>query len=271
MLLNSLTADSLALGPHWIYDRADLASKFPTLDILSPPATSYHPGKQAGDQSHLGDQAKLLAESLLATKGTHDGQHFLQLWRAFYTNPETLSYKDKATKTVLETNAASPSTELGGLARTAPLAALLLRQGHRGAALANGLYQHVRLTHQSQASEQATLTLAELLSAASDGRDLSSLLPPDPLPELATGDAIEKIGQSCDASKALPACQLLLRRHAADPARMLKENALAGGDSAARGLFLGMILGASKANLPSAWTSALRAKDLVTRFNALLG
>jgi hypothetical protein len=45
----------------------------------------------------------------------------------------------------------------------------------------------------------------------------------------------------------------LLKRHAADPAQALTENAMAGGDSAARGLFLGIILGAAGAKLPEAW------------------
>ncbi len=57
-------------------------------------------------------------------------------------------------------------------------------------------------------------------------------------------------------------CHLLLR-HADDPATALIENATAGGDNAARGLILGMVLGAKfpTAALPKDWLTGLRARD----------
>jgi ADP-ribosylglycohydrolase len=270
MLLTSLIADSLALGPHWIYDRSEIASKFTDFESLQAPVTSYHPGKQAGDQTHLGDQTKILAESLIATQGEPDAAHFMAHWNAFWANPETKSYRDKATKSVLETQNPSSSTEIAGIARTAPLAALLLHRGFRGDDLASMLYAHVSLTHQSQACEQATQLLAGLLTLAIDGKSLLSLIPADPFPNLTSGEAIERIGQSCDLSAALPASLLLLRRYAADPKEALIQNALAGGDSAARGLFIGMILGVTHPTLPSNWVNQLRAKSLINQFRQTL-
>jgi ADP-ribosylglycohydrolase len=266
MFLTSLIADSLALGPHWVYDRAQIAAQSPKLDSLEAPMTTYHPGKQAGDQTHLGDQVKLLAQSLIETHGEPDGAEFMRRWRTFFSDASTLSYRDKATKTVLETNSPSPSTELGGVARTAPLAAVLMKRGLRGEALAAALYEHVSLTHSSAASQSATQILADLLTQAAAELPLVDLLSADPMPQFSTGDAIEKIGQSCDASVSLPVCQLLLRRHGSDPVTALRENALAGGDSAARGLFIGMILGVNKPELPAAWVAALRARKLVENF-----
>ncbi len=266
MLLTALLADSLALGPHWIYDRADLAARFPSLESLEPPATQYHPGKQAGDQTHLGDQTLILADSLLATKGEPDAGHFLAQWTAFWNDPKTQSYRDKATKFVLENGSPSSSTELAGAARTAPLAAILLKRGVRGDRLAEQLYAHVSLTHRSEASQQATNVLAQLLSQVADGKPLLDVLPADPHPTLETGAAIEELGQGCNITGALPASLLLLRRHGAEPKAALQQNALAGGDSAARGLFIGMILGIQRPKLPESWAAQLHARFTVERF-----
>jgi ADP-ribosylglycohydrolase len=262
MFITSLIADSLALGPHWMYDRKEIAARFPHMDSLFAPATSYHPSKQAGDQTHLG-------ESLLATDGVHDSAHFMNHWRTFWLSPETKSYRDKATKHVLENGTPAPSTELGGLARTGALAQILLIRGVRDYALAEALYSNVRLTHDSDSSQRVTAEVADLLTQIVDGRDWIAQLPNDPWPALSAGEAIERIGQSCDAAAAWPAVQLLLRRFASDPAQALRENTLAGGDSAARGLVLGMALGAAGAVLPSAWQDGLHAAQLAQRVSAL--
>jgi ADP-ribosylglycohydrolase len=267
MLRTALIADAVALGPHWLYDQASIATQFPNFVELRAPATSYHPGKLAGDQTHLGDQVKLLAESLIATEGEADHAHFLRHWKAFWTNPATLSYRDKATKQVLETNSPTASTELAGVARVAPLAMVLIKQGKRGDTLAEGLYAHVSLTHRSEVSQRATALLADLLTRQLNGASLAEILPPDPLPQLPTGTAILELGQSCDASAALPASLLLLKRHGHDPAEALRQNAWAGGDSAARGLFMAMILSAqADPTLPAPWVQGLRAHALVSIF-----
>lgn len=270
MLLTSLIADSLALGPHWMYDRAEIVAKFPHLNALHAPATTYHPGKQAGDQTHLGDQTKILAASLIATEGEPDETHFMNEWKAFWAAPTTKTYRDKATKTVLETNAPASSTELAGVARTAPLVSILLKRGLRGDALAEAIYRNVSCTHASGVSQKATQTLADVLTQLSDGKSLAEILPADPFPKMEAGEAIEELGQSCDISAALPSSFLLLRRFGNDPGAALIQNALAGGDSAARGLFMGIILGFSHPKLPESWEQQLRAKPLVDQFERLL-
>lgn len=270
MLLTSLIADSLSLGPHWMYDLGEIVAKFPHLNALHAPATTYHPGKQAGDQTHLGDQTKILAGSLITTEGEPDEAHFMTEWKAFWAAPTTKTYRDKATKTVLETNTPAPSTELAGVARTAPLVSLLLKRGLRGDALAEGIYRHVCCTHASGASQKATQTLADILTQLLDGKTLTEILPADPFPKLEAGEAIEELGQSCDIAAAIPSSFLLLRRFGNDPALALIQNALAGGDSAARGLFMGIILGLTHPKLPDSWSQQLRAKPLVDQFQRLL-
>ena len=64
ILITSLVADALSLGSHWIYSQREIAEKFGHIDGYSDPATSYHPGKRAGDFTHYGDQTMLLLRSL---------------------------------------------------------------------------------------------------------------------------------------------------------------------------------------------------------------
>ena len=55
-----------SLGAHWIYSQREIAEKFGHITGYATPATSYHPGKQAGDFTHYGDQTMVLLRSLAA-------------------------------------------------------------------------------------------------------------------------------------------------------------------------------------------------------------
>ena len=124
ILLTSLAGDALCLGPHWIYDQHEIAKKFGRITGYAAPATSYHPGKQAGDFTHYGDQTLILLRSL-AEHGRFDLTSFAAEWRAFWDDPATHSYRDGATKATLENlrkgalpnEAASASHDVAGAAR----------------------------------------------------------------------------------------------------------------------------------------------------------
>ena len=128
ILITSLVADALSLGAHWIYSQQEIAGRFGTITGYSDPATSYHPGKIAGDFTHYGDQGMVLLRSL-ALNGRFDLPSFANEWRAFWESPETQSYRDGATKATLANlrnglppaQAASPSNDIAGAARIAPL------------------------------------------------------------------------------------------------------------------------------------------------------
>ena len=83
ILITSLVADALSLGSHWIYSQREIADKFGSITGYSDPATSYHPGKQAGDFTHYGDQTMVLLRSL-ALHGRFDLASFANEWRAFW-------------------------------------------------------------------------------------------------------------------------------------------------------------------------------------------
>lgn len=285
-LLVSFIGDAIALGPHWIYDQEVIAREFAGLDGYRDPATKYHPGKSAGDFTHYGDQALLVLRSI-AAHGGFDLAQFASRWRAYWENPDTISYCDKATKATLANlqsgkplgEVASSSSDLGGAARIAPLfllpwpndgeliaaarqltgfthgdpaviesaefftrvALAVLRGGHVGEALKNT----ASLWHWN--AIQSTWFEKSVISSAST---------------IGTAAALKEHGLSCDIADAFPSvCHLLLRHHA-DPRAALLENALAGGDSAARGLIIGLVLGArhQAESLPAQWISALKAR-----------
>jgi ADP-ribosylglycohydrolase len=86
--------------------------------------------------------------------------------------------------------------------------------------------------------------------------------------------AADELGQACPAEQAIPTILALLQRFAADPETALIENVMAGGDSAARALTLGMILGArhGKDGIPARWreglTNAPRIEAFLTKLPA---
>jgi ADP-ribosylglycohydrolase len=69
--------DAAALGTHWIYDLTDLQQQFPSgiNGFEAPREGHYHYGKKPGDQTHYGDGALVLLESL-AREGRFDAHAF---------------------------------------------------------------------------------------------------------------------------------------------------------------------------------------------------
>jgi pimeloyl-ACP methyl ester carboxylesterase len=79
-------------------------------------------------------------------------------------------------------------------------------------------------------------------------------------------EAIEELGQTCHVPEAFPATVYLLLRRPDDLEEALIENVMAGGDSAARGMLLGMALGAARGTASlSRWTSGLEAGPEIAR------
>ncbi|MBC7543041.1 MAG: ADP-ribosylglycohydrolase family protein, partial [Candidatus Sericytochromatia bacterium] len=79
--------------------------------------------------------------------------------------------------------------------------------------------------------------------------------------------AVQSLGAACAVGAAFPATLALALAHPTDLEAALIENAMAGGDSASRGLFLGMLLGASSgAIVPQRWLTAWQANSRVAAF-----
>jgi ADP-ribosylglycohydrolase len=265
MVLASFAADSLSLAAHWIYDTNVIDHEFGLIDQLLPPAAdSYHASRHKGDFTHYGDQTLVLLQHL-AENGEFDLTRFAESWRTFCTT--STGYRDRATQKTLAAMAegkapdscGSGSSDLGGPARLAPLIYWYRDQPEQLLAHA---FEQTRLTHTGSGIEVTTEFIIRVVLAVLDGippvtaiedeidrgvQDLDLDMRLRRCLDTADDDSrriISEFGQMCSTSAALPGAIHLVLAHPHSLREALIENVMAGGDSAARGLVVGMILGA---------------------------
>lgn len=299
ILITSLAGDALCLGPHWIYDQREIAQKLGRITGYAAPLTSYHPGKQAGDFTHYGDQTLILLRSL-AEHGRFDLTGFAAEWRAFWEDPATHSYRDGATKATLENlrkgarpaEAASDSHDIAGAARIAPL---FLLKWESDEALLQAARAQTGFTHRDPQVIETAEFFARVTLSVQSGTEISTALRetaalthwqaiPDGWFAAAVASmtsrepdavAAHALGLSCYVADAFPVICHLLLRHPEDPVKALTTNAETGGDSAARALLMGMVYGAlpNATPLPGDWITGLRARAeiqlLIARITSL--
>jgi len=295
MVLGSFLGDSLALGVHWIYDQAQIARLHNRIDGLKDPAPdSYHPTKQAGDFTHYGDQAFLLLQSV-ADKSGFDPVDFSARWRAMFEGGYT-GYVDRATRNTLSQLAAgwepqdagSVSDELSGAARIAPLVYVYRSDLE---AMVAACRAQAALTHNNakviDAAEFFARTTHAVLSGVSPLEAMTAALTGrfhgSPLHgwftqglDAAAEDsllAIARFGQSCHVDGAFQSVVQLIARHQGAPAEALVDSAMAGGDSAARNMIVGMVLCAQSGivSLPGSWLDSLGKRSEIEVLLAALG
>lgn len=275
LLQVSLLGDRLALGPHWLYDPLEIDASFPAgLRRPEAPRSPYHVGKQAGDQTHYGDQAKLLAEVVRRESSWSDAA-WREAWFGFWKTSS--SYQDKATRQTLARHLAgdpgpSDSDELGGAARLAAVFHLD-PAGTRPDVVIAAARAQAALTHGAPVVAGAAEFLTKMVYLLRDGNDMESAMQKanaavpgyhpgaDILAVRGVSMAVSprlagaRFGLHCGIAAALPFTLWLARRFEGAPAEALAANALAGGDSAARGLVLGLLLAArgGLSGLPPEW------------------
>lgn len=296
MVLGSFLGDSLALGAHWIYDQQRIADRIGRVDrLLPPPAGSFHAGKQAGEFTHYGDQTLVLLRSIAANQG-FDLQHFAEDWRGFMHSYQ--GYFDQATKGTLAgfdkgldpESAGSRSNDLAGASRIAPLVCVL---EHDLEELLQAAQAQTRMTHQHPGVVESAAFFARTARAVLQGTrpvealEQSAQAGYQDLPardwvsrglQAAGQDSVAALagfGISCHLPEAFPGTVQLIARHQDDLEEALIQNVMAGGDSAARGLLVGMVLGAwhGLEALPEDWRHSLAAgeeiRDLLSRIEGL--
>jgi ADP-ribosylglycohydrolase len=284
LLFGSYCADALSLGVHWIYDSQELAKKHGRVtEYKSPGADSYHPHKQAGDQGHVGDQSLCLLK-FLTRERKWDPSNFMDDWLGMW--PDYNDYVDGATKATLanvqnqtdKTQGGSDSAEIAGPARIAPLISFLANSPEEEVVRAS--IEQTILTHRSPEAEESATFLAKAGYRLIHGANLLDTLN-ETAPEWALKkansvlsenavDAIGKLGPACSISSALPSILYLALKHGDDIESAFIENAMAGGDNCARGLALGMLIGAANgiSSIPEHWVEKLKAQtDLVDFLN----
>lgn len=286
IVLASFIGDALSLGPHWIYDPAEISKKLGKIAGYHAPLASYHPGKAAGDFTHYGDQMLVLLRSLAAV-GHLDLSHHTQTWRDFWENPATRSYRDGATKSTLAalqagsapSAAASTSQDIAGAAKIAPLFLLGWENDGELIAAARALSG---LTHRAPCVTECAEFFVRVALAVRSGSEIDSALlatlglghwcalPPEwgaaalrsSKSSASDAAALADHGLACDTASAFPSICHLLLKYPAEPCTALLENASAGGDSAARGMILGMVYGAKfpLSIWPATWLDEMTRK-----------
>jgi len=290
MVLASFAGDALALGAHWIYDTELISRRFGRVETyLKPGADSYHPTKQKGAFTHYGDQTLVLLESLAAKKG-FDLADFSTRWQALFDGYE--GYRDQATQITLSgytagaahTDPGSPSNDLAGASRIAPLV-YLYRNENDFDTLVRCARDQTRMTH----NDPLTIDSAEFFArvswlalhgnppARSMGEAAEKYFGGSVISEwvkkgLASIDkestaAVAAFGQTCHTPEAFPGVVHLIARYESDLREALIQSVMAGGDSAARGMVVGMVLGAHPGAgvLPREWLAELKERERILR------
>ena len=87
-----------------------------------------------------------------------------------------------------------------------------------------------------------------------------------------TRQVIKDFGQMCEVDAAFPGVVHLIAKYENDLYGALVENAMAGGDSAGRGLIVGLVVGAHMGmeSIPSPWLTDLKAYDHVMNLMATI-
>lgn len=279
MIWGQFVGDAAALGAHWIYELDELASAYPELHGFERPQPGhYHEGKSPGDQTHYGDAALLLLESV-AEQGRFDVADFAERFTAFFGDEKIRSYRDGATKGTLEHLAADPHNFRNGaddnqpatITRMAPVVAV------------HGADPSVieELTRFCQNNDQAVgycQANARILAALLEGAALplafgqasyeqatADITQAEAARDLEVTEATARLGQSCPLPKSFPAAVQTALRHPDDFRQAIVAAIAAGGDSAARCSMIGAWLGAAGGldAVPADWREKLSAKDRI--------
>jgi ADP-ribosylglycohydrolase len=286
-------ADSLALGVHWVYSPDRIKKAFGRVDrLLKPIADSYHPTKDMGEFTHYGDQAFVLLQSVASLK-MFDLGDFSSRWQELFSHYE--GYYDQATRATLRhfsmgkgpENAGSSSTDLAGASRIAPLV-FCYREDPE--VMVKAARAQTAMTHNTRSVIDCAEFFARVcwmvlkgtppvyaMEAVCDtylkgvsidqwvkegiaSRDMESI------------PAIANFGQSCHANEALPGAVHLIAKYENNLVEALVQAVMAGGDSAARGMVVGMVLGAHLGYkpIPDLWLSGMkRLSDIQSLMEAI--
>ncbi len=279
MVLGSFLGDSLALGAHLIYD-PDEIKKMGVIDSLrDPPKSSFHKTKSKGDFTNYGDQAMVMLDSM-AAHPDFDLEDFGKRWQELFKGYD--GYIDHATQDTIDLlktgrwfgDSGSNSSDFSPIGRIAPI--IFFLKDFPDMAVESSVAQ-AKMTHDNEYVIEGAEFFARVAIKV-----LGGMRPIDSMRKVAEnshpaikewveeginsvdGDTVEiinEIGSSCTITGAFPGTVHLIAKFEDDFVEALIQNTMAGGDSAARGMVAGMILGAHIGKLPEVWLNDLKKKD----------
>lgn len=285
--------DAAALGTHWIYDLEEMTALYPggIEGFELPKPGHYHDGKQSGDQTHYGDAALLLLESLTACGGEFRELDFGMRVTSFFGSPVCKSYRDHATRETLEHLAADPGNfqngadddQLATVSRLAPV--VVAYHGRSSAERLNAIRRLTLVTQNNPVALACAGAHAVLLhhllegtpfpeafeltrksaDVTCDGSDYFEFA--HMLRELDVVTATGRFGQSCPLPQSFPSALHAALTHHADFTTAILLTIRAGGDNAGRAAMIGAWMGALHGieAIPLVWLEKLRARDRIHR------
>jgi ADP-ribosylglycohydrolase len=293
--------DAAALGTHWIYDLSELSARFPggIFAFEAPAAGGYHESKKPGDQTHYGDGALVLLESI-AEHGGFDPRAFGNRFVETFGSSHYHDYLDWATLETLknynrfkESNSSgdydfqqgADDAEAATASRLAGLAVRYWRDPNLPATIES-------LTRVCQNNRRAIgymkfhgLLLVELFLGRAVHEALENAmvkvgpLAPDLSAELRqqtqkalaeTGKEVKEatleFGQACPLPQSFPSAMHAFLKHSNDFETAILATLRAGGDNAGRGAMLGSWLGAHLGvdPIPREWRTRLTAAPRIS-------
>ncbi|MEM0896989.1 MAG: ADP-ribosylglycohydrolase family protein, partial [Verrucomicrobiota bacterium] len=289
LLWGTFIGDALTLGSHWIYNQSKINRVFGRItDYVDVPADSYHKGKQKGDFTHYGDQTIVLLDS--QEPGAFDLPAFADAWKAMW--PGYSGYVDGATKGSLENFAhglspqesGSESNDLAGASRLGIVVNVLADQPLEDVVLA--ARTQTAMTHGDAQVVDSAEYFTRVLRRVLDGEAIAAALKAESTRIYAdtpagdwfakakslvdegveTAAALAKLGLTCHVDEAFAATVFVLLKHGHSFEEALIENTMAGGDSAARGMLVGAVLGAAhgKQAIPANWIEGMSAREKIS-------
>lgn len=257
----AILQDKYVLGLHWIYDTKKVAEHFTkdavAFDVLED---SFHKTKKKGDQTHYGDVLLHFMNYLNEVDQPDVATYYESFVRWMKTYD---GYKDHAMKQIVENiedgnYKGSDSSEFAGLCKISPI---LLKYKDQPKLAKLYAIAFTKATHDhplpitlatffsdvvfnlqegliiTEALEKALESMPmEIVDLYNKGKENVALEPVE---------AISKFGQACPSAMAFPSVIYLLLKYQNDIQSIMHANVLAGGDSAARGIVLGMVCGAA--------------------------
>lgn len=279
LLIGSILADAFSLGGHWIYDVEKIKSEYGVYDDLQDPLPeSFHKNRKRGEHTHYGDQTLLLLE-YIAEKADFDEDGFRNFWAEHMKKYD--GYIDHATKETLEKiedgeRWGSESSDMAGASRIAPIiycfsqekgveySKIQTKITHNNEHVILAAEYFVRVAYKVLEGIGPAEALEEVCNYMGNEWIGEELRKAKSCLELDAAEAIKSLGQSCGIEGAFSSTIYLILKYLNDYERAMIENVMAGGDSAARGLIAGMIIGAySESSIPKKWLDEMSSLERV--------
>lgn len=272
-LYGTFIGDAMALGPHWEYNTLKLNWKYKEFSSYpSCKRSLYHSKKEAGMQTHYGDQMHLLLKYMSESE-TFEISRYKDLWLELFKDYP--HYKDHATKDSLkvfeaeDTLRGADSKDFAGPAMKAFMMLddrfdLKTIESVMGVSHNyEGSLEHLKLFKKLYQGALNNIKPSEVLKDYKGPEDLMTWL------EAARKQAdkpaikaVKKLGQSCSTKSAFPSVFYLLVKYEDSFEEAIVNNIRCGGDQAARGILLGFVLGALHGleGIPKKWVEDLHCK-----------